>query len=43
MSFEYHDWFYKKVFPIVHGSEDWNKWYDFVMTFFDPNEIGEIL
>ena len=43
MSFEYHDWFYKKVFPITHGSEDWDHWYDFVMTFYDPNEIGEIL
>ena len=43
MSFEYHDWFYKKVFPIVSGTEDWDHWYDFVMTFYDPNEIGELL
>jgi hypothetical protein len=43
MSFEYHDWFYKKVFPIVHGTDDWDNWYDFVMTFYDPNEIGELL
>ena len=43
MSYEYHDWFYKKVFPIVAGTDDWDHWYDFVMTFYDPNEIGDIL
>ena len=43
MSYEYHDWFYKKVFPIVRGTDDWDHWYDFVMSFYDPNEIGELL
>jgi|TARA_R110000824_G_scaffold320638_5_gene507632 hypothetical protein len=43
MSFEYHDWFYKKVFPIVCGTPDWNVWYDFVMTYYDPIEIGDLL
>ena len=43
MSYEYHDWFYKKVFPIVRGTDDWDNWYDFVMTFYDPNEIGDLL
>ena len=43
MRFEYHDWFYKKVFPISMGTDEWEYWEEFVMTFFDPNMIGDIL
>ena len=43
MHFEYHDWFYKKVFPIVKGTDEWDYWEEFVLTFFDPNEMGDIL
>ena len=43
MRFEYHDWFYKKIFPISHGTDEWEYWEEFVMTFFDPNMIGDIL
>jgi len=43
MHFEYHDWFYKKVFPIVHGTDEWDYWEEFVLSFFDPNEMGDIL
>jgi len=43
MSFEYHDWFYKKVFPIYRGTPDWDVWYDFVISFYDPSEIGDII
>jgi len=43
MRFEYHDWFYKKIFPISHGTDEWDYWEEFVLTFFDPNMIGDIL
>jgi len=43
MRFEYHDWFYKKIFPISQGTDEWEYWEEFVMTFFDPNMIGDIL
>jgi hypothetical protein len=43
MRFEYHDWFYKKVFPIVHGTDEWDYWEEFVLSFFDPNMMGDIL
>ena len=43
MRFEYHDWFYKKIFPISNGTDEWDYWEEFVLTFFDPNMIGDIL